>query len=244
MPRPPRLSIAHLPLHIVQRGNNRQPCFLDDDDRRFYLHTVHELLSRHDVALHAYVLMSNHVHLLATPGAVGAASRFMQSLGRRYVGFFNWRHARSGTLWEGRFKSCLVESDSYLLRCYRYIELNPVRASLVSTPSQFPWSSHAHNASGFPDRLIRPHPLYLALDADPQARRAAYRAFVAEGIESSELSEIRAYIGQERALGSASFQRKVAAATGRAATIKPRGRPARLPNGHKARSRFANAPDA
>ena len=138
MARQPRLDLAGIPQHIVQRGNNRLPCFLDDADRSRYLHLLREALLDTNSALHAYVLMDNHVHLLATAHAAGALSRLMQKLGRQYVAQFNARHRRTGTLWEGRYKSCLVDSTSYLLRCSRYIDLNPVRARMTDDPTMFP----------------------------------------------------------------------------------------------------------
>lgn len=144
-------------MHIVRRGNNRLPCFFEDADRIQYRQVVRDLLPKFGVELHAYVLMTNHVHLLATPAEPGALSRFMQALGRRHVGYVNARHRRTGTLWEGRFKSCVVESESYLLRCYRYIELNPVRAAMVDDPGHHPWSSYHFNAWGRADPILRAH---------------------------------------------------------------------------------------
>ncbi len=140
MARLPRPDLAGIPQHIVQRGNNRLPCFLDDEDRQRYLQLLLEALGRFGCRLHAYVLMDNHVHLLMTPGEAGAVSRLMHTFARNYAGLFNHRHGRSGTLWEGRYKSCLVDSDGYFLACSRYIELNPVRAWMVAEPADHPWS--------------------------------------------------------------------------------------------------------
>ena len=148
MARLPRPDLAGIPQHIVQRGNNRLPCFLDDEDRQRYLQLLLEALGRFGCRLHAYVLMDNHVHLLMTPGEASAVSRLMHTFARNYAGLFNHRHGRSGTLWEGRYKSCLVDSDGYFLACSRYIELNPVRAWMVAEPADHPWSSHRTNAGG------------------------------------------------------------------------------------------------
>ncbi len=138
MARQPRLDLPDIPQHIVQRGNNRLPCFLDDSDRQRYLTLLRETLLHTRCKLHAYVLMDNHVHLLATPPEIGAVAHFMQKLGRGYVGQFNARHRRTGTLWEGRYKASLVDSESYVLRCHRYIELNPVRARMTADPTSYP----------------------------------------------------------------------------------------------------------
>ncbi len=224
MPRLPRLASAGIPMHVIQRGNNRLPCFFDDADRIQYRKIVLELLPEFGVELHAYVLMTNHVHLLATAGEAGAMSRFMQSLGRRYVGYINARHRRTGTLWEGRFKSCLVDSESHLLRCYRYVELNPVRAAIVGTPDEYRWSSYQCNGFGRGDPIVCPHDSYLRFGAEAASRQAAYRVFVAQAVSEEELKEIRAYICQERALGRPRFQAEIAAAHGRQASVRPRGR--------------------
>lgn len=142
MARQPRFDLPGIPQHVVQRGNNRLPCFLDDEDRQRYLQCLLQALDRFGCRLHAYVLMSNHVHLLLTPGEAGALSRLMHTFARNYAGLFNGRHGRTGTLWEGRYKACLVDSGPYFLACSRYIELNPVRAWMVARPGDYPWSSY------------------------------------------------------------------------------------------------------
>lgn len=174
MPRCARLLADGLPLHLVQRGNNRCDCFIDVADRLRYLALLRELAEHFHCSVHAYVLMTNHVHLLVTPAEAASLARFMRSLGQRYVQRFNRRHGRSGTLWEGRFRSGLVQSDRYLLACHRYIERNPVRAGMVATPADYPWSSHRSNALGAPSRILSPHPLYEALGATAARRHAAY----------------------------------------------------------------------
>lgn len=229
MARLPRPDLAGIPQHVVQRGNNRLPCFLDDRDRRCYLTFLAEALERHECSLHAYVLMSNHVHLLVTPSAIGNVSRLMQNLGRAYVQVFNARHGRSGTLWEGRYKSCLVDSESYVLRCYRYIELNPVRAWMVADPAQHPWSSHPGNAGLRHDPLLTPHDAYTSLGRNVIERAEAYRVLLAETLSDEMLTEIRAYLQQQRALGGTAFQQRVEQQLRRYAAVRPAHRPRKAP---------------
>lgn len=227
MARQPRLDLPGIPQHVVQRGNNRLPCFLDDVDRQRYLHLLIEGLERTRCDLHAWVLMDNHVHLLLTPPVAGAVAQLMQALGRSYVGWFNARHGRTGTLWEGRYKACLVDSEAYLLRCCRYIDLNPVRARRVDDPAAWPWSSCAANIGARIDPLLTPHPAYLALGATPGCRAAAYRNLLAAALPDEEVTEIRAYLRQQRALGRDSFRALVEARTARFAGIRPAHRPRR-----------------
>ena len=217
MPRQPRLDMVDIPQHVVQRGNNRQPCFLRPQDYRCYLQQLCDASQKHGCLIHAYVLITNHVHLLITPTSTGAISRCMQSLGRRYVSYFNGTYRRTGTLWEGRYKSCLVDSQSYLLTCYRYIELNPVRAAMVVTPDDYPWTSYHTNALGLDNRLITPHREYLALGTTPDARQAVYRDLFKQAISDDRLKEIRDHIQQQRALGTHKFQEAIEAELGRIA---------------------------
>lgn len=230
MARQPRLDLPGIPQHVVQRGNNRLPCFLDDGDRQRYRQLLFEGLQRTRCALHAWVLMDNHVHLLLTPPAAGAVAQLMQALGRTYVGWFNARHARTGTLWEGRYKSCLVDSTSYVLRCYRYIELNPVRARMIDDPTAYSWSSCASHASRRADPMLTPHPAYLALGSTAALRASAYQALLADALPDDQVTEIRAYLQQQRALGRDSFRAMVEARTARFAGIRPAHRP-RRPSG-------------
>lgn len=225
MPRPPRLDLPGLAVHIVQRGNDRQACFFDDRDRLLYLQVLREAALREQVAVHAWVLMGNHVHLLVTPQVSGAASRMMQAVGRRYVRALNHRWKRTGTLWEGRFKSVLVDSGDYVLACYRYIELNPVRAHMVAQASDYPWSSHAANAGQADDGLVQPHPAYLALAAHADLRRARYREWLAEGSGREETDDIRRHTAQQSCWGSDGFRREIEARTGRCLQPKRPGRP-------------------
>ena len=170
MPRQTRLDLPEVPQHVIQRGNDRQPCFFNETDYLRYRNDLREISLREECAVHAYVLMINHVHLLITPMAVGAVGRVMQSLGRRYVRYINDRYHRTGTLWEGRYKACLIEDGDHLMRCHRYIELNPLRAAMVADPSDYPWSSHQCNAFGVHDPLVSHHAGYLLLSDNPVER--------------------------------------------------------------------------
>lgn len=191
MPRLARLIIPEVALHIVQRGHDRQPCFRDDTDRMVYLALLRDCLTKSRCALHAYCLMTNHVHLLLTPLAADSCAVLMRRLGQRYVQYFNGRYQRSGTLWEGRFRSCLVESAHYVLACYRYIERNPVRAGLVDEAADYKWSSHAGNAGLRDDTLLDPHAEYLALSEQKDSRHRAYRQLFRESDAIGFLKEVR-----------------------------------------------------
>lgn len=225
MARPPRLDLPGIPQHIVQRGVDRRPCFVLEVHYREYLRHLSEQAAKYGCQIHAYALMCNHVHLLATPSSAGGIGRLMQELGRRYVAFFNFTMERTGTLWEGRFKSCLVDSEAYVLRCYRYIELNPVRAGIVADPGGFKWSSFRHNGIGQADLLISPHPAFEALGRSAEERIRTYRAFVGEGCRTDELRDIRTMTTRQRAFGSKQFQEGLEAAHGRPMGIVNRGRP-------------------
>jgi len=227
MARLPRPDLAGIAQHIVQRGNDRLPCFHDDEDRRRYLTVLRQVSARYECWIHAYVLMTNHVHLLATPESPGAISRMMQALGRLYVSDFNARRGRTGTLWEGRYRSCLVGGARYVLACHRYIELNPVRAAMVAHPADFHWSSHATHAAGTHNSLLRPHPDYLALGTSREQRQSAYRALFADVLQQAQIDDIRIYLKQQRALGNDRFQAMVERKLGRCATIGPPHRPSR-----------------
>lgn len=181
---------------------------------------LREASLKYGCAIHAYVLMTNHVHMLMSSARSGAISSCMQALGRRYVAYFNGRYHRSGTLWEGRYKSCPVDSQTYLLTCYRYIELNPVRAAMVATPADYAWTSYHCNALGSPDPFIQPHAEYLALGTSSERRQAAYRDLFLNVIGSDRLQEIRGHLQQQRALGSSRFQAAIGAELGRVATTR------------------------
>jgi putative transposase len=187
----PRLTIPGFPHHLIQRGNDRRAIFVDDVDRGRYLEILREIAAAAGLAVHAYVLMPNHVHLLATPQAAGDVGRVVQALGRRYVRWFNDRHRRTGALFEGRYRSTVVEADRYLLACMRYIELNPVRAGLVGQPAEFRWSSHRHHVGRTLDPLVSDHVLYWALGNTPFERQAAYARLFEHGAGTHELDAIR-----------------------------------------------------
>jgi putative transposase len=226
MARLPRLSVPGYPHHVIQRGNNRQAIFLDQADRQQMLDLL-ELQARHDeVAIHAYVLMDNHFHLLLTPQTTEGLPRMMQAVGRRYVRYFNDRHGRSGTLWEGRYKSTLVETERYLLACMCYIDLNPVRAGLVAQARDYDWSSHGHYAGLRSDRLISPHPLYWALGNTPFAREAAYVRLVQEGLSAAQQQELTDSVLKGWALGGVTFIAELQKKTDRRLSKTRAGRPA------------------
>ncbi|RYF75218.1 MAG: transposase [Comamonadaceae bacterium] len=190
MARLPRLTLAGHTHHLIQRGNNRQPVFLDRTDRETLLAWLGEDAARLGVALHAYVLMDNHFHLLATPSTADGVPLWMQAVGRRYVRYFNDRHGRSGTLWEGRYRSTLIQSERYLLGCMAYLDLNPVRAGLVEDPAAWAWSSHGHYVGARIDRQLVPHPLYWALGNTPFAREARYAELVRAGLDPAEQARL------------------------------------------------------
>ena len=201
MPRPPRIALTDHALHLIQRGNNRTACFVDDADRRRYLAALLHVSERTRCPIHAYVLMTNHTHLLVTAGEANAPARMMQALGRKYVRYFNERHGRTGTLWEGRYRSSLIDSERYFLQCSRYIETNPVRAGLVNSPADYRWSSFSSNAEGQPDPLARLHPVYFALGRSVSARREAYSALFRTPLAPPELDAIRRATNQGLVLG-------------------------------------------
>ncbi len=226
--RRPRLEMPGIPQHITHRGVNRAATFLDEDDHSAYLQALTACASHCGVQLHAYVLMTNHVHLLLTGMDAGAVSRMMQAIGRRYVRTLNAKYGRTGTLWEGRYKSCLVDSDGYLLACLRYIELNPVRAAMVEQPEHYRWSSvHHHLGLAFDSRLTA-HAGYLALGTDTATRALVYREFLQTVMCNEQLAAIRAHMRQERALGSPRFQEMVGKALNRPAAIRAPGRPRKI----------------
>jgi putative transposase len=225
MARLPRLHLPGWPVHLVVRGNNRQDIFRSDGDRTFFHRCLVEVTQRHQVSIHAYVFMTNHVHLLVSTGRAEALATAIQSMGRRYVSYFNYLYKRTGTLWEGRYRSCLVETDRYLLACSRYIEMNPVRAGIVQTPGEYLWSSHRFNAFGHADDLLTPHEVYLGLARDPSACAAAYRALFEHELGTCEISSIRAALNKGWALGRAGFCDEVERLSGRRSTPGKRGRP-------------------
>lgn len=225
MPRRPRLAIAGVPWHIIQRGVNRSTCFFAEDDYQFYLHYLREYSRDLGCDIHAYVLMTNHVHLLLTPKEADSAGRMMKHLGQRYVQYVNRINVRSGTLWEGRFRSCLTQTEDYVLACYRYIELNPVRAGMVTHPRHYRWSSYAANGEGKASDLITPHEQYLRLGRTQPDRLENYRALFRAHMDPETIEDIRNATNGNYALGSQRFQAEIAVALGRRAARGKAGRP-------------------
>jgi putative transposase len=225
MARRPRLAVPALPHHVIQRGNNRQPIFFTDADYRFFLGCLAKAKARYPSRLYAYVLMTNHVHLLLEPLERAHLSLLMQSVGRRYVRYINETYHRSGTLWEGRFKSAVVSHDAYLLACSRYIELNPVRAGLAQRPETYPWSSMHFHAQGTPNPLLDEDPAYASLGETAAQRQGAYRVWLAAGIPATEWPTIRDATHKGLMVGPERFQREIEAIAGRRLIGELRGRP-------------------
>jgi REP-associated tyrosine transposase len=228
VPRKPRFHLPGVPVHIVQRGHSREPVFFEDGDYVAYLSWLGEGAERYRCAIHAYVLMTNHVHILATPRGDEGITRLMQYTGRHYVPYINHTYGTSGSLWEGRYKASLIEDEHYLLTCMRYIELNPVRAAMVKSPAYYRWSSYRCNAQGKTDPLITPHALYRALGRTEAARTAAYRELFTTHLDAEALTDIRdawqsgTPLGHERF--KASVERKLRCKLGYAR----RGRPTKV----------------
>lgn len=229
MPRRPRLTLPNVPLHLIQRGNNRQACFVTDEDYRSYLDWLSEYAGQAGCRIHAYVLMTNHVHLLVSAERTGASGEMMKALGQRYVQYFNRTYRRSGTLWEGRYRSCLTQAETYLLACQRYIELNPVRAGMVEHPGSYRWSSYRANAQGESDPLISDHEVYRALGHDASSRQAAYRELFRYELEPGLVDQIRHATNGNYALGSQLFGEQIAHALKQRVLPGKAGRPRKIP---------------
>ena len=225
MARLPRICPPKIPQHIIQRGNNRSICFASEQDFYAYSQWLKEYSQEFDVAIHAWVFMTNHVHLLVTPLTENGVTALMQSLGRRYVRYFNHTYRRTGTLWEGRFKSCLIQSEIYLLKCYRYIEMNPVRAGMVSDPADYFWSSYRSNAFGLESALCTPHEEYLKLGKSKEERLKRYRSLFQAHIEGNLLEQIRSSVNQGLALGNRRFKEEIELLYGRRVQPAKMGRP-------------------
>lgn len=227
MARLPRLSVPGHAHHVIQRGNNRQPVFISDADRQIFLDLVRTDAAHHAVAVHAYVLMDNHFHLLVTPIAAGSLSRFMQALGRAYVRYFNDSHHRSGTLWDGRYRAAVLDADTYLLPCMAYLDLNPVRAGLVAQPQDYPWSSHGHYAGLRVDKCLTPHPLVWALGNTPFARETRYRDLVHQGVTPQQQAALTESALAGWVLGPTEFVARLQQSSSRRMSRASPGRPAR-----------------
>ena len=210
MPRRARIAVPGIPWHIIQRGNNRSACFYAKEDYVYYLNVLSEQARKYHCAIHAYVLMTNHVHLMMTPEHNNSAALLMKHLGQCYVQYINRTYRRSGTLWEGRFRSCLAQDEVYVLTCYRYIELNPVRANMVRHPRDYRWSSYSGNAYGVPNKLLTPQAEYLRLGSTAQDRQVAYRALFATHLDPEDVKAIRNGTNGNYVLGDSRFQAEIA----------------------------------
>jgi len=225
MPRQLRYFIPNIPQHVITRGVDHQAVFFQEQDYVLYLESLHEAAVTHRCLVHAYILMTNHVHLLVTPERERSLPLLMQAMGRNYVQRLNARYKRTGTLWEGRYRAGLVQCDYYLLSCQRYIELNPVRAGMVPAPGEYPYSSYSHHALGLEDPLITPHACYLDLHADRSLRQQAYRALFRDTLSESLLTRIRKDTNSCSVIGDDRFRSQVEVMLGRAVPTGNRGRP-------------------
>ena len=219
MARLPRLNIPDIPQHVIQRGNNRSVCFFSEEDYSVYLDKLKEFSIKHKVAVHSYVLMPNHVHLLVTPSTDDGVSRLIQTLSSYYVRYINQTHNRTGSLWEGRYKSSLVDSDNYFLLVSRYIELNPVRAGMVDHPSEYPWNSYHKNAEGTPIKLITPHYCYQSLGETDKLRQENYKSLFDNHIPDYTMKEITDAVNKAWVLGDDRFMKQIEDQTGQ--RVKP-----------------------
>lgn len=228
MARLPRYFAQGVPQHVILRGNNREPIFANDEDCQFFKEVLLDAAIRYGLAIHAYVLMTNHIHLLALPESAESLPKTLQSVGRRYVQYFNYRYKRTGTLWEGRYRATVVDAEKYLFECMRYIELNPVRAGMVAHPRNFPWSSYLANAEGKEDILVTCHSLYRRLGANAKERQEAYRELVKAPMDAELLTTVRDCTHKGWALGGKHFQDKIERLSQRRAQPLPKGRPKSL----------------
>jgi REP-associated tyrosine transposase len=225
VPRKRRLFLPKIPVHALQRGNNRQAIFFEAEDYRLYLSLLTEACGRYGCAIHTYVLMTNHVHLLVTPETRDSISKAVQYVGRRYVPAFNKKYERTGTLWEGRFKASTIESKRYLLACYRYIEMNPVRAGMVVNPIDYPWSGSRSNALGQADEVITAHGEYLALGQTASDRRCAYRLLFDKVSCDGEWDDVRSHLQSGTPMGNHKFKGEIEKALGGTVGYSRPGRP-------------------
>lgn len=223
MARQPRFALVGQPQHIIQKGNNRKVIFSSDRDYRFYLDKLESKSREHSLEVHAYVLMPNHTHILATPYEIDSISKVLQSLGRCYAQYYNYIHDRSGTLFEGRYKATLVESGSYLLDCYRYIEQNPVRSGIVSDPADYNWSSYRFNALGVADKVISPHSQFLNLANPDISCFSQYRQLSALPLASNVIEEISEFTNKSWVIGSHGYKQEIEKILNRRSSPKPRG---------------------
>ena len=225
MPRHARFLMPGVPVHVIQRGHNRSACFFHENDYVYYLDQLAAQAKQFECAVHSYCLMTNHVHVLLTPETAQGCALMMKNVAQRYAQHVNRTYRQSGTLWEGRFRSCLVDSDAYLLACYRYVELNPVRANMVRHARDYRWSSYRANAEDKADPRVTPHERYLALGRGPATRREAYRALCRDGLDVETIEAIRHATNGGFVLGNQRFEEAIARALGRRVTRGKPGRP-------------------
>jgi putative transposase len=223
MARLPRYFVAGHPQHVILRGNNRTEIFCAEADYRFYFEKLALACAKHGCDVHAYVLMTNHVHLLISPHEEQSLPKAMQMVGRYYVQYYNYCYRRTGTLWEGRYKATLIDTEAYLLTCMRYIELNPVRAGMVSHPSEYSWSSYHHNALGEPNDLLTPYLEYKRLGKTDEERQAAYRQLFRLHLPEHSLTQIRVATNKAWVLGSDRFKQRIQKHLERRVEPQPRG---------------------
>ena len=228
MPRKPRMYLPGIPSHVVQRGNDRKACFFKEENYLFYLNCLEDACRRYDVAVHAYVLMANHAHLLMTPGTESGISRVMQLVGNRYVQYFNKSYRRTGTLWEGRHKASLIDAEQYLIACYRYIELNPVRAGMVEHPGDYCWSSYRHHAITNSSLLIKDHEVFLRTGSTPEQRMHCYRELFCIGLDERDVHGIRQAAMFSMPLGNNRFKEQIESTLGQSIGYDKRGRPKKI----------------
>ncbi|MEN3297828.1 MAG: REP-associated tyrosine transposase [Burkholderiales bacterium] len=229
MARLPRLVVPHQPHHLIQHGNDRQLIFRDADDHIVFLNWLRDASRQFEVAIHAYVLMPSHIHLLATPSDTIGLGRMMQWIGRHYVPYFNQKYGRQGTLWQGRYRATVIDSEQYLMTCSNYIELNPVRAGIALSPEDYPWSSYAHHIGSKSDPVITDHMLYWSLGNTPFDREAAYKNLIEQGLGPKEVLAVTEATRKGWALGSDKFKAQLEKAANRRVQPAKRGRPAKTP---------------
>ncbi len=229
MPRRPRLHLPGIPQHVIQRGVDRQPVFFSDEDCQFYLDWLGEYAQKRGIELHAYCLMTNHVHLLLSSPSADALGGLMQDMGRRYVQYINRTYRRSGGLWQGRYKAGFVQTERYLLSCMRYVELNPVRAGMVVAPGDYRWSSYRANALGETNKLVSPHEEFLALASSSGERQQAYRERFVTEVDDPAWNLIRSATQQGVVVGDSRFAGVIEERLGRSILPRSRGRPRKTP---------------
>ena len=228
MARLPRLVVPTHPHHIIQTGNDNQLIFRDEEDYQQFLMWLKESAKEFKVAVHAYVLMPNHLHLIATPATVEGLAQTMQRVGRYYVPWYNAKYSRTGSLFQGRFKTSLIEAERYFMACSRFIESNPVRSQLVAEPREYRWSSYAHHAGIRPESVITDHRLYWALGNTPFQREAAYIELSRPALGQAEMATVEAAVLKGWPLGSEQFKSEIQHRAKRQVLPAKRGRPFKI----------------